>query len=244
LTINNLKLYIFYYCYAKTTLNFEVDDTKEQLQDEPAKQFRGRLKYRLEYDFQKSQVWKAVAALWPHSVVQVTFIQLYISVLQAEKLAVMDVSGTSDPFVKVCVMPGKKFKAQTKIAKKTLNPKFNETFKFAVRMFSVFSPIASGTLSQVHYNEVRSMSVVFYVYDFDLLSKSDLIGQVAVSLSGVDFGQVVERWAELEPPDGAEKVPLFGLHPHRWAIRVFRTADWATCACRCGSRLRRASCRS
>lgn len=44
----------------------------------------------------------------------------------------MDSGGTSDPYVKVFVLPDKKKKFDTKVHKKTLNPVFNETFSFKV----------------------------------------------------------------------------------------------------------------
>ncbi|KAK4298060.1 hypothetical protein Pmani_029567, partial [Petrolisthes manimaculis] len=36
--------------------------------------------------------------------------------------------GTSDPYVKVYLLPDKKKKFETKVHRKTLNPEFNETF--------------------------------------------------------------------------------------------------------------------
>jgi Ca2+-dependent lipid-binding protein len=47
----------------------------------------------------------------------------------------MDMSGTSDPYVKVYVLPDKKKKFETKVYRKTLNPVFNETFIFKVKNF-------------------------------------------------------------------------------------------------------------
>lgn len=44
----------------------------------------------------------------------------------------MDSGGTSDPYVKVFLLPDKKKKFDTKVHKKTLNPVFNETFVFKV----------------------------------------------------------------------------------------------------------------
>ena len=41
-------------------------------------------------------------------------------------------SGTSDPYVKVYLLPDKKKKYETKVHRKTLNPVFNETFTFKV----------------------------------------------------------------------------------------------------------------
>jgi len=45
----------------------------------------------------------------------------------------MDMGGTSDPYIKVFVLPDKKQKFETKVQRKTLNPIFNETFVFKVR---------------------------------------------------------------------------------------------------------------
>lgn len=41
-----------------------------------------------------------------------------------------DVSGSSDPYVKVYLLPDRKKKFQTKVHRKNLNPVFNETFIF------------------------------------------------------------------------------------------------------------------
>lgn len=58
--------------------------------------------------------------------------QLAVTVIQAEDLPGLDMSGTSDPYVKVYLLPDKKKKHETKVHRKTLNPVFNETFNFKV----------------------------------------------------------------------------------------------------------------
>lgn len=60
--------------------------------------------------------------------------QLTIGILQAADLISMDSGGTSDPYVRVFVLPDKKKKFDTKVHKKTLNPVFNETFIFKVSL--------------------------------------------------------------------------------------------------------------
>lgn len=55
-----------------------------------------------------------------------------MSVIEARDLPGMDMSGTSDPYVKVYLLPEKKKKFETKVHRKTLNPVFNETFIFKV----------------------------------------------------------------------------------------------------------------
>jgi synaptotagmin-1 len=59
-------------------------------------------------------------------------VQLTVGVLQAAELPGLDMSGTSDPYVKVYVLPDKKKKFETKVHRKTLSPVFNESFVFKV----------------------------------------------------------------------------------------------------------------
>ena len=47
----------------------------------------------------------------------------------------MDVGGTSDPYVKIRLLPKKKPVFSTQIVKKNCNPLFNETFLFEVGRF-------------------------------------------------------------------------------------------------------------
>lgn len=63
--------------------------------------------------------------------------QLTVGILQAAELPALDMGGTSDPYVKVFLLPDKKKKYETKVQKKTLNPAFNETFTFKVGPASI-----------------------------------------------------------------------------------------------------------
>jgi synaptotagmin-1 len=63
---------------------------------------------------------------------------LAVNLMQASDLAAMDMNGTSDPYVKVYLLPDKKKKFETKVHRKTLNPIFNETFNFKGTLFMVF----------------------------------------------------------------------------------------------------------
>lgn len=66
-------------------------------------------------------------------VFMVSLLQLSVGVIQGSELPAMDMGGTSDPYIKVFVLPDKKQKFETKVQRKTLNPIFNETFVFKVR---------------------------------------------------------------------------------------------------------------
>ena len=50
--------------------------------------------------------------------------------LQARDLAAKDTNGLSDPYVRVTLLPDKKRRLETKIKRRTLNPRWNETFYF------------------------------------------------------------------------------------------------------------------
>ncbi|CAG2067902.1 unnamed protein product, partial [Timema podura] len=98
-------------------------------------------------------------------------------VLEARDLPVKDVTGSSDPYVKVYLLPDRKKKYQTKVHRKNLNPVFNETFIFSVL-----------------YDDLRQRYLQFSVYDFDRFSRHDLIGQVVLKglLDSTDLHQEIE----------------------------------------------------
>ncbi|CAF0835637.1 unnamed protein product [Adineta steineri] len=126
----------------------------------------GKIEYSIDYDFQKQE--------------------LKVEVIQAQELPPMDLSGTSDPYVKVYVLPDKKKKFETKVYRKTLNPVFNETF--------IFKNLA--------YGDIGSKTLVFAVYDFDRFSRHDQIGEVLIPLNTVDLGKVIREIKDLIPPAG------------------------------------------
>eukprot|EP00071_Canis_lupus_P049617 XP_022283174.1 synaptotagmin-5 isoform X2 [Canis lupus familiaris] len=70
----------------------------------------GRLQYSLDYDFQSGQ--------------------LLVGIVQAEGLAALDLGGSSDPYVRVYLLPDKRRRHETKVHRQTLNPHFGENFAF------------------------------------------------------------------------------------------------------------------
>ncbi|XP_023695342.1 synaptotagmin-9-like [Paramormyrops kingsleyae] len=89
--------------------------------------------------------------------------QLIVKIHKAQDLPAKDFSGSSDPYVKIYLLPDRKTKHQTKVHRKTLNPVFDEVFLF---------PVA--------YTELPTRKLHFSVYDFDRFSRHDIIGQVVV----------------------------------------------------------------
>ncbi len=132
----------------------------------------------------------------------------------------MDVGGSSDPYVKLYLLPDKKKKFETKVHRKTLEPNFNETFTFKVNLSSkidrngVLRPermnVARGVLEpllcvlQVLYTELGGKTLVMTVYDFDRFSKHDAIGAVKIPMSSVDFSQSLQEWRDLQKAEKEE----------------------------------------
>merc|ERR1711983_686609 len=97
----------------------EVDIKEEIPKPGSSKEYLGKLQYKLEYDFNTQT--------------------LNVTAVQCSELPALDMGGTSDPYIKVYLMPDKKRKFETKVHRKTLNPFFNETFAFAVFDYDRFS---------------------------------------------------------------------------------------------------------
>ncbi|NWS47370.1 SYT7 protein, partial [Probosciger aterrimus] len=81
----------------------------------------GRIQFSVGYNFQEST--------------------LTVKIMKAQELPAKDFSGTSDPFVKIYLLPDKKHKLETKVKRKNLNPHWNETFLFEE------CPIGNGPIS-------------------------------------------------------------------------------------------------
>lgn len=55
-----------------------------------------------------------------------------MGILQAKGLAALDLGGSSDPYVRVYLLPDKRRRHETKVHRQTLNPHFGENFAFKV----------------------------------------------------------------------------------------------------------------
>ncbi|KAK7145301.1 hypothetical protein R3I94_011413 [Phoxinus phoxinus] len=146
-----------------------TEEEKEEEEKEVEK--LGKLQYSLDYDFQDNK--------------------LTVGILQCADLISMDSGGTSDPYVKVFILPDKKKKFDTKVHKKTLNPVFNETFVF-----------------KMPYEELGGKTLVMCVYDYDRFSKHDIIGEVKLPMNTLDLGQPIEEWRDLENAEKEEPEKL------------------------------------
>ena len=82
-------------------------------------------------------------------------------------------------------MPDRKRKQETRVHRKTLNPFFDEMFKF-----------------EISYGEVMGKTLVLAVYDFDRFSKHDAIGEVRLPVCQLDLASHQEKWRELQSIQG------------------------------------------
>ncbi|XP_029287873.1 synaptotagmin-2-like isoform X2 [Cottoperca gobio] len=150
----------------------ETGLTEEEKEEEEKEEEKlGKLQYSIDYDFENAK--------------------LTVGILQAADLISMDSGGTSDPYVKVQLLPEKKKKYDTKVHKKTLNPVFNETFVF-----------------KVPYEELGGKTLMMSVYDYDRFSKHDVIGDVKIPMNTIDLGRPIEEWKDLDSADQEEPEKL------------------------------------
>eukprot|EP00061_Rhincodon_typus_P011204 g36050.t1 len=101
----------------------------------------GKINFMLKYDYENEM--------------------LIVTILKAFDLPAKDFCGSSDPYVKIYLLPDRKRKFQTRVHRKTLNPTFDESFQFPVS-----------------YDELASRKLHLSVYDFDRFSRHDMIGEV------------------------------------------------------------------
>ncbi|XP_075784565.1 synaptotagmin-7 isoform X2 [Pelodiscus sinensis] len=131
--------------------------------DSSSRENLGRIQFSVGYNFQEST--------------------LTVKIMKAQELPAKDFSGTSDPFVKIYLLPDKKHKLETKVKRKNLNPHWNETF-----LFEGFP-----------YEKVVQRVLYLQVLDYDRFSRNDPIGEVSIPLNKVDLTQMQTFWKELKP---------------------------------------------
>ena len=114
----------------------------------------------------------------------------------------MDVFGKSDPFVKVYVLPGAHDELKTKVIKKNLNPVFNESFQFSVSRDKTCQLYKYAV--KVPLGDVMKRTVVFQVFDWDKVSKTDGIGEVQIPLWQLNLATETNEWKPLHKITGTQ----------------------------------------
>ncbi|XP_038600085.1 synaptotagmin-4 isoform X1 [Tachyglossus aculeatus] len=95
-----------------------------------------------------------------------------VNIKEARGLPAMDEqSMTSDPYIKMTILPEKKHKVKTRVLRKTLDPAFDETFTFY----------------GIPYSQIQDLVLHFMILSFDRFSRDDVIGEVLIPLSGIEL---------------------------------------------------------
>ena len=108
--------------------------------------------------------------------------RLNILVMHARNLVPRSVQGTADPYVKSYLLPdpNKATKQKTRIAKKNLNPTYNQTLSYAMSL-----------------EELQSRTLQVTVWDSDSMGVNDYLGGVNCYLSTHDLTKEVTQWFQL-----------------------------------------------
>ncbi|KAM8840998.1 synaptotagmin-like protein 1 isoform 2-T2 [Spinachia spinachia] len=124
---------------------------------------RGRIQFSLVYDTQKEE--------------------LQVKVYRCEEIASAR-KDRSDPYVKTYLLPDKSShsKKKTSVKKKTLNPVYDQTLRYKVRV-----------------GELRSRTLNLSVWHADPLGRNVFLGEVEVSLGLWDWTCSQPLWQDLQP---------------------------------------------
>ncbi|XP_016139295.1 synaptotagmin-6 [Sinocyclocheilus grahami] len=108
---------------------------------------------------------------------------LLVNILKAFDLPAKDLCGSSDPYVKIYLLPDRKQKFQTRVHRKTLNPTFDESFQFPVP-----------------YDELPVRKLHLTVFDFDRFSRHDMIGEVILDnlFEASDLSRETSIWKDIQ----------------------------------------------
>lgn len=106
--------------------------------------------------------------------------KLTVVVIEAKNLKKMDLSGLSDPYVRLSLYSGNKKlkKKKTTVKKSTLNPYFNEEFIF-----------------DITFEQMQKAYLLVTVLDHDKLSAADEIGHVKLGMTSA--GTELRHWTEM-----------------------------------------------
>ncbi|KAJ4928007.1 hypothetical protein JOQ06_015807 [Pogonophryne albipinna] len=124
---------------------------------------RGRIQFSLVYDTQKEE--------------------LQVKVYRCEDIASAR-NNRSDPYVKTYLLPDKSShsKKKTAVRKKTLDPVFDQTLRYKVRV-----------------GELRSRTLNLSVWHAEPLGRNVFLGEVEMSLSHWDWTSSLPLWQDLQP---------------------------------------------
>ena len=124
------------------------ENVREKAVDELKIEKLGSLSFSVDYDRQKTA--------------------LLVTIIRGTDLPAKDPNvGSSDPYVKLQLLPEKRHKVKTRVLRKTLQPVYDEIFTFY----------------GIHANQLAGITLHFVVLSFDRFSRDDVIGEVVYPLT-------------------------------------------------------------
>ncbi|XP_060892134.1 synaptotagmin VIII [Labrus mixtus] len=106
--------------------------------------------------------------------------KLTVVILEAKNLKSMDISGSSDPYVKVqLALDRRKWKKRkTTVKRKTLSPYYNESFTF-----------------DVTFEQIQKVHLVISLWDHDAMTRNDTMGKIFLGCDAT--GNQLRHWADM-----------------------------------------------
>ncbi|SPP76024.1 double C2-like domain-containing protein alpha isoform X2 [Drosophila guanche] len=106
---------------------------------------------------------------------------LTVHLIEAHNLSPIEEGGFRDPYVRLMLQPEvDSRKRQTHIHRGESNPYFDHHFKFPVSR-----------------DQLQGKELILQVLDYDRYSHNDIIGEVRLSVDGLDLSKSVEIWGDL-----------------------------------------------
>ncbi|KMY99653.1 synaptotagmin-5 isoform X1 [Drosophila simulans] len=106
---------------------------------------------------------------------------LTVHLIEAHNLSPIEEGGFRDPYVRLMLQPEvDSRKRQTHIHRGESNPYFDQHFKFPVSR-----------------DQLQGKELILQVLDYDRYSHNDIIGEVRISVDGLDLSKSVEIWGDL-----------------------------------------------
>lgn len=128
---------------------------------------------------------------------------LMVTINRANDLPPQDLMlGTSDPYIKLQLLPEKRHRVKTRVLRRTLNPVYDETFTFY----------------GITPAQVKQLSLHFVVLSFDRFSRDDIIGEVLCTLADRD---VLDKELPLQ----------IEIHPRQLKIRNQQRGEMLVSLC-------------